>query len=191
MWIDLEYKYEKFGVFGTLNNGDADPPEGDAVLAPAIRIAEASKYKPKADVVVGFEVHPSNVFSGTVGDLFRGEPKLDSYTPFDSQRRYSSLQWTKREDGDGSQQNKLKCRCLELYGFDNAVSSEPTSADWYVARRYDSETSSATLVYVPLSSSEAIPDSSLSTSETSSLAWRTVVSSDPDDESERVSSDVL
>ena len=174
MWIDLEYKYDKFAVFGTLNNGDADPPESDALLAPAIRVAEASKYKPKDDVVVGFEVHPSNIFSGTVGDLFRGEPKLDSYTPFSSQSRYSSLQWTDREDGE-SQQSQLKCKCMQLFGFDTASSTSPTSADLYIARRFDSQTSSATLVYVPLSSmGDVIPDSELSNAETSSLQWRTV-----------------
>lgn len=176
---------------GTVNNGESDPPTTQSILGTAVKVAEAEAYKPKDDVVAGTEVHPSYIFNGTLGDLFKGEPKLDSYTPHDSQSRYSSLQWTERGKDGEQWQGGVTCRCLELYGFDNAVSSEPTSADWYVARRYDSETSSATLVYVPLSSSEAIPDSSLSTSETSSLAWRTVVSSDPDDESESVSSNVL
>ena len=96
VWIDLEYKYEKYAVVGTLNDGSADPPSGDSVLGHSIRVAQAGSYTPKADVVTGFEVHPSYVFSGTVGDLFKGEPKLDSYTPFNSQSRYRSLEWTNR-----------------------------------------------------------------------------------------------
>ena len=83
----------------------------------------------------------------------------------------------------------MTCRCLELYGFDDASSSDPTSADLYVARRFDSETSSATIVYIPLSSmGDVAPDSELSNAETSSLQWKTI-SADSGDVSSDLSSD--
>ena len=174
---------------GTVNNGENDPPTTQSILGTAIKVAEAEPYKPKDDVVVGTEVHPSYIFNGTLGDLFKGEPKLDSYTPHDSQSRYSSLQWTERGKDGEQWQGGVTCRCLELYGFDDASSSDPTSADLYVARRFDSETSSATLVYIPLSSiGDVAPDSELSNAETSSLQWRTV-SADSGDVSSDLSSD--
>lgn len=161
---------------GTVNNGESDPPTTQSILGTAIKVAEAEAYKPKADVVVGTEVHPSYIFNGTLGDLFKGEPKLDSYTPNDSQSRYSSLQWTERGKDGEQWQGGVTCRCMQLYGFDSAQETLPTSADLYLARRFDSETSSAALVYVPISSmGDVPPDSEISDAQTSSLQWRYVM----------------
>lgn len=81
---------------------------------------------------------------------------------------------------------------MQLYGFDTASESQPTSADLYLARRFDSETSSAALVYVPISSMGDIPpDSEISDAQTSSLQWRTLVSADISSEQyEEVSTDI-
>ena len=79
---------------------------------------------------------------------------------------------------------------MQLYGFDSADESQPTSADLYLARRFDSETSSAALVYVPISSMGDIPpDSEISDAQTSSLQWRYVMSETSSDEESQESSE--
>ena len=193
LWMDLAYDYNAWAVRGTLNDGSADPPQGEAVLITSVKVAECPPYKAKADAQKGDEVPPSQIFQGTLGDLFMGTPKLDSYTPVQSGVTYSSLNWTKRGvDQDGAKMGPVTCRCLQIKDFDAAEGvSAQASSDMWLVRRFDNQTSSAELVYVPVETEEAIPDSALSGAQTSSLQWRQISSASSDSEESSYTPKVL
>lgn len=176
VWMDLSYEYDKWAVTAQINDGQGEPPQGQAVVGTVIKIAECQKYVPVTDVKVGDEAAAQYVFNGTLGDLFRGEPKLDTYTPVQSGVEYKSLEWTTRaKDAEGKNMGEVDCHCLQLHNFDSAQAVDPVvSSDMYVVRRFDSDLSSAEIVYLPVSTLSVTPDSDLSSSQMSSLQWRTV-----------------
>lgn len=193
LWMDLAYDYSEWAVKGTLNNGSEDPPQGDAVLIKSVKIAQCEKYKAKEDAQKGDEVPPSQVFQGTLGDLFMGTPKLDAYTPVQNGVQYSSLNWAKRGvDGEGAKMGPVTCRCMQIKDFDVAEGvSARTSSDMWLVRRFDNQTSSAELVYVPVEIEQAIPDSTMSSAQTSSLQWRGLSSASSDNEESSAAPKVL
>ena len=175
LWMDLSYDYQTYAVKGTLNDGSDEPPQGEALLVTSVKIAECPSYKAKAEAQEGDEAPPSDVFQGTLGDLFMGTPKLDSYTPIASGVRTSSLGWTTRGmDEHGEKEGPVTCRCLQIKDFDVAEATSATaSSDMWLVRRFDNQTSCADLVYVPVSAASTVPDSDISDAQTSSLQWRT------------------
>ena len=190
VWLDLTYDYSKYAVLGTINDGESDPPEGLEILGTAIKIAKCDKYKVR-DGVQKLDELTTPVFNFTLGDLLDGTPKLDTYTPVDSQTRFESMNYTTRgKDEQGKYAGGVTCRCLQIKDFDVAEATDPdVSADLYLVRRYSNDTSSANLVYVPMSAYETNPDSMVPDAQTSSLQWRSLSSHSDSSESSTTSVD--
>ena len=175
VWLNLQYDYQKCAVVGNISLSSSSSEENQNVLANKIFVAKADDIQLEDKVKVGDEVHEDKIFFGTLGDLFKDGPKLDTYTPLSAGVYDKSLEWTTRvpEEEDKA---IVSCRCMQLYNFDKAQLLDITSADWLVGRRYDSETSCAEIVYLP----PDVPDSSVELAQTSSVQHSTVLTSDSD-----------
>lgn len=174
VWLNLQYDYQKCAVVGNIGLSASSSEANQNVLANTIFVAKADEIQLEDNVKVGDEVPEDKIFFGTLGDLFKDGPKLDTYTALSAGVYMKSLEWTTREPEED--EAIVSCRCMQLHNFDKAQLLDITSADWIVGRRYDSETSCAEIVYLP----PDVPDSSTELAQTSSIQHRTVLTSDSD-----------
>lgn len=173
LWLNLDYQYDKYAVVGTLSDEKSSESSFSSSGLPSnsIFMASAEPFAPQSDTAVMQSAPMGTITHGTFGDMYKDGPKLDSYTPLSSGSEMKSLNWAER----GKEVSALvDCNCIQLYNFDKAELLDTTSADWLVGRRYDSETSSAEIVYLP----PEVPDSSIGFAQTSSVQNRTVLTSD-------------
>lgn len=197
VWLNLSYDNELNAVVAELaNEPDEEATENDPLVSKNIFIATAASFKPTNPSSFD-EANEKYMFYGTVGDMFKDGPKVDSTLEDIDGNANKSIEWKTKDTGE-SQTLDVGCNYLQLYNFDKNETTEQQLSDSILVRRYDESISSATLEYVPLSDFSSVmtpPDGELSTAQTSSLQYRVVTvthtSSDPDTSSTtEVSSDV-
>lgn len=174
LWLNLDYKYEKYAVVGTLDEAQGEESSIRAGMpSKTIFIASAEPFNPQSDTAVMQTAPLGTVTHGTFGDMFKDGPKLDTYCALSSGVEMKSLNWTTRGEGMSA---VVDCHCAQLYNFDKAELLDTTSSDWLVGRRYNPGTSCAEIVYLP----PDVPDSSIDFAQTSSVQHRTLLTSDSD-----------